>query len=86
MEFKKNLAPFREFIKKNHKNALIYSNNISKFAEKSFRGEAFKIKSDLAHNVNQDEYLYIPVNLCRFLKGRNKPKICRNKRQNPATN
>ena len=67
MEFKKNLAPFREFIKKNHKNALIYSNNISKFAEKSFRGEAFKIKSDLAHNVNQDEYLYIPVNLGRVI-------------------
>ncbi len=67
MEFKKNLAPFREFIKLNHKNALIYSNNISKFAEKSFRGEAFKIKSDLAHNVNKDEYLYIPVNLGRVI-------------------
>jgi hypothetical protein len=63
----KNLAPFREFIKQNYKFALIYSNKISQFAGDSFRGEAFKIKSDLAHDINKDEYLYIPANLGRVI-------------------
>lgn len=67
MDFKKNLSQFREFIKQNHKYALIYSNSVSKYASNSFRGEAFKIKSDLAHNVDKDEYLYIPVNIGRVI-------------------
>lgn len=67
MDFKKNLSQFREFIKQNHKYALIYSNSVSNYAAKSFRGEAFKIKSDLAHNVDKDEYLYIPVNIGRVI-------------------
>lgn len=67
MDIKKNLSEFREFIKLNYKNALIYSNRVSQYAGRSFRGDAFKIKSDLAHDVEKDEYLYIPVNLGRVI-------------------
>lgn len=67
MDINKNLAPFREFIKQNYKYALIYANKVSEFAGDSFRGDAFRIKSDLAHDVNKDEVLYIPVNLGRVI-------------------
>lgn len=68
MEINKNLAPFREFIKQNHKYAVIYANSVSKYATgKNFREEAFKVKSDLAHDIEKDEVLYIPVNLARVI-------------------
>ena len=61
----RNLAPFKTFVKQNRKYALIYANSITEFAERDFRADAFKIKSDLAHDVNKDEQLYIPINLAR---------------------
>lgn len=61
----RNLSPFREFIKSNYKYALMYSNSTSQYAEKSFRADAFKIKSDLAHDVTKDEQLYMSLNLPR---------------------
>jgi hypothetical protein len=67
MENNINLSPFREFIKQNYKYALIYANGVSNFAANTFRGEAFKIKSDLAHDVEKDELLYIPVNIGRVI-------------------
>lgn len=67
MEINKNLALFREFLKQKHKFAIIYANQTSKFAEKDYRKKAFTIKSDLAHDFDKDEYLYIPVNLGRAI-------------------
>jgi hypothetical protein len=63
MDLKKNLSMFREYIKTKYKYAQIYSNQVSKFAERDYRSSVFKIKSDLAHDVEKDELLYIPVNL-----------------------
>jgi hypothetical protein len=63
----RNLAPFKTFVKQNRKYALIYANSITEFAERDFRADAFKIKSDLAHDVNKDEQLYIPINLARAI-------------------
>jgi len=62
-DLKKNLSMFREYIKTKYKYAQIFSNQISKFSEKDYRTSVFKIKSDLAHDFEKDEYLYIPVNL-----------------------
>ena len=67
MEIKKNLALFREFLKLKHKYAIIYANQTNQFSEKNFRSKAFTIKSDLAHDFDKDEYLYIPVNLGRAI-------------------
>lgn len=67
MEINKNLALFREFIKQKHKYAIIYANQVSKFSEADYRKKAFTIKSDLAHDFEKDEYLYIPVNLWRAI-------------------
>lgn len=67
MEIDKNLAMFREFIKQKHKFAIIYANQNSQFAEKNYRKKAYTIKSDLAHDFDKDEYLYIPVNLWRAI-------------------
>ena len=64
---KKNLALFREFVKKKYKYASIYSNSISKFAERDNRKKVFTIKSDLAHDFEKDEVLYIPINLWRAI-------------------
>jgi hypothetical protein len=50
-----------------YKYAQIYSNQMSKFSEKDFRKQAFKIKSDLSNDYRKDEYLYIPVNLGRVI-------------------
>lgn len=50
-----------------YKYAQIYSNQMSKFSEKDFRKQAFKIKSDLSNDYRKDEYLYIPVNLWRVI-------------------
>ena len=67
MELNKNLALFREFLKLKHKYAIIYANQTSKFAEKDYRKRAFTIKSDLAHDFDKDEYLYIPINIGRAI-------------------
>lgn len=67
MDLKKNLSMFREYIKTKYKYAQIYSNQVSKFAERDYRSSVFKIKSDLAHDVEKDEVLYIPVNLWRTI-------------------
>jgi len=67
MEINKNLSLFREFLKTKHKYAIIYANQVSKFSEKDYRKKAFTIKSDLAHDFDKDEYLYIPVNLGRAI-------------------
>ena len=67
MEINKNLALFREFLKQKHKYAIIYANQVSQFSEKNYRKKAFTIKSDLAHDFDKDEYLYIPVNLWRAI-------------------
>ena len=67
MEINKNLALFREFLKQKHKYAIIYANQTNQFSEKNFRSKAFTIKSDLAHDFDKDEYLYIPVNLWRAI-------------------
>ena len=67
MDLKKNLSMFREYIKTKYKYAQIYSNQVSKFAERDYRSSVFKIKSDLAHDVEKDELLYIPVNLWRAI-------------------
>lgn len=67
MEINKNLSLFREFLKQKHKYAIIYANQTSQFAEKNYRKKAFTIKSDLAHDFDKDEYLYIPVNLGRAI-------------------
>ena len=66
-DLKKNLSMFREYIKTKYKYAQIFSNQISKFSEKDYRKSVFKIKSDLAHDFEKDEYLYIPVNLWRAI-------------------
>ena len=63
----RNLSPFKEFIKLNYKYALMYSNSVSSFAEQNFRADAFKIKSDLAHNVTKDEQLYMSLNFPRAI-------------------
>lgn len=63
----RNLSPFREFIKDNYKYALMYSNSTSSFSEQNFRADAFKIKSDLAHDVTKDEQLYMSLNLPRAI-------------------
>lgn len=67
MDVKKNLSMFREYIKTKYKYAQIFSNQISKFAERDYRTSVFKIKSDLAHDLEKDEVLYIPVNLWRAI-------------------
>ena len=67
MEINKNLALFREFLKQKHKYAIIYANQVSQFSEKNYRKKAFTIKSDLAHDFDKDEYLYIPVNIGRAI-------------------
>ena len=67
MELSKNMALFREFLKLKHKYAIIYANQTSKFAEKDYRKKAFTIKSDLAHDFDKDEYLYIPINIGRAI-------------------
>lgn len=67
MEINKNLALFREFIKNKHKYAIIYANQMSQFSDKNYRKKAFTIKSDLAHDFDKDEYLYIPVNIGRAI-------------------
>ena len=67
MELNKNLALFREFIKLKHKYAVIFANQTNQFSEKNYRKKAFTIKSDLAHDFDKDEYLYIPVNLWRAI-------------------
>lgn len=64
---KKDLTLFREYVKKKYKYASIYANSVSKFAEKSVRWKVFKIKSDLAHDFDKDEFLYIPVNMGRAI-------------------
>lgn len=58
---------FREYIKTKYKYAQIFSNQVSKFAERDFRSSVFTIKSDLAHDFDKDEFLYIPVNLWRAI-------------------
>ena len=63
MDLKKNLSMFRDYVRTKYKYAQIFSNQISKFAERDFRSKTFVIKSDLAHDFEKDEYLYIPVNL-----------------------
>jgi hypothetical protein len=60
---RKNLEIFRNFIKSKYKFAQIYANQISPFAERNFRKKTFAIKSDLAHDFEKDNVLYIPVNL-----------------------
>ena len=67
MEINKDLSLFREFLKAKHKYAIIYANQTSQFAEKNYRKKAFTIKSDLAHDFDKDEILYIPVNLWRVI-------------------
>lgn len=67
IDLKKNMSLFREFIKSNQKYAMIYSNSTSSFAEKNFREQVFKIKSDLAHDKVKDDKLYISVNLWRAI-------------------
>ena len=67
MEINKNLALFREFLKQKHKYAIIYANQTNQFSEKNYRKKAYTIKSDLAHDFDKDEYLYIPVNLGRAI-------------------
>ena len=67
MDLKKNLSMFREYIKTKYKYAQIFSNQVSKFAERDYRSNVFKIKSDLAHDFDKDEILYIPVNLWRAI-------------------
>ena len=67
MDLKKNLSMFRDYVRTEYKYAQIFSNQISKFAERDFRSKAFVIKSDLAHDFEKDEYLYIPVNLGRAI-------------------
>lgn len=63
----RNLSPFREFIKSNYPYALMYANSTSQFAERNFRADAFKIKSDLAHDITKDELLYMSLNLPRAI-------------------
>ena len=58
---------FREYVKTKYKYAQIFSNQVSKFAERDFRSSVFTIKSDLAHDFDKDELLYIPVNLWRSI-------------------
>lgn len=58
---------FREFVKTKYKYAQIFSNQISKFSEKDFRRRAYTIKSNLSHDYQKDEYLYIPINLWRAI-------------------
>jgi len=67
IDIKKNMSLFREFIKGNQKYAMIYSNSTSSFAEKNFREQVFKIKSDLAHDKVKDDKLYISINLWRAI-------------------
>ena len=66
-DLKKNMSMFREYVKTKYKYAQIFSNQVSKFAERDFRSSVFKIKSDLAHDVEKDELLYIPINLWRSI-------------------
>lgn len=61
----RNLSPFKEFVKANRKYALMFANSTSQYAEESFRADAFKIKSDLAHDITKDEQLYMSLNLPR---------------------
>jgi len=61
----RNLSPFKEFVKANRKYALMFANSTSQYAEKDFRADAFKIKSDLAHDITKDEQLYMSLNLPR---------------------
>jgi hypothetical protein len=63
MQINKNLSLFREFLKLKYKYAVIYANQVSKFSEKTLRKKAYTIKSDLAHNFDKDEFLYVPINL-----------------------
>ena len=67
MDLKKNLSMFKEFVKSKYKFAQLYSNQTSKFAERNFRKNVFTIKSDLSHDLEKDEYLYIPINLWRAI-------------------
>lgn len=67
MEIQKNFALFREFIKNKHRFACIYANTLSQFNADSQRRRVFKIKSDLAHDFDKDEDLYIPINLWRTI-------------------
>lgn len=67
MQINKNLSLFREFLKLKYKYAVIYANQVSKFSEKTLRKKAYTIKSDLAHNFDKDEFLYVPINLWRAI-------------------
>lgn len=67
MDLKKNISMFREYVKTKYKYAQIFSNQVSTFAERDFRSSVFKIKSDLAHDFDKDEVLYIPINLWRAI-------------------
>ena len=64
---KKDLTLFSQYVKSKYKYASIYANSVSQFAEKSIRWKVFKIKSDLAHDFDKDEFLYIPVNMGRAI-------------------
>ena len=67
MDLKKNLSMFKNFVKSKYKYAQIFSNQTSKFAEKDFRKSIYKIKSDLSHDMDKDEFLYIPINFWRAI-------------------
>ena len=67
MDLKKNLSMFRDFVKSKYKYAQIFSNQTSKFAERDFRKQVFKIKSELSHDDFKDEFLYLPINLGRAI-------------------
>lgn len=64
---KKDLTVFSQFVKNKYKYASIYANSVSQFAERTQRWKIFKIKSDLAHDFDKDEFLYIPVNMGRAI-------------------
>lgn len=56
---------FREFQKSRYRFACIYSNNVSHFGDKKERRKVFNLKSDLAHDFEKDEELYININYWR---------------------
>lgn len=64
---RKSLEQFKNFIASKYKFAQIYANEVSKFSERNFRKKTFTIKSDLAHDFDKDDTLYIPMNLWRVI-------------------
>ncbi len=58
---------FREFQKGRYRFACMYTNTSSHFGDKKERRKVFNLKSDLAHDFEKDEELYISINYWRTI-------------------